>query len=141
MSDPHVCLHEITLRFVRTDERAPSISDEELLLQKMVALPGWSYVDQYEIECERFTAYQPEFDDSNAADELPEGSQMILISFGSPRAIPFMVPTKNDDWECGMVTMIRQIQKLVETEFPFLKYVRSTQYQKFEYSVTTDLPL
>jgi hypothetical protein len=139
MTDAQISRHEITLRFVLTGERSPSISEEERLLREITKLPGWSFIDHYGIECERFQVFQPEFDERQDADNLPDGVTMYLITFGSDREIPMDPEASNTSWDGGVMAMVNRIRTLMESRFPFLRYVRSTECKKFEYSTNSNL--
>lgn len=137
MSDPQVTEHQITLRFHRTGNESVRLADEETVLNAITKIEGWSYIDEYEIECERFTVYQPEFDEPTEKDGIPASATIWTITFGSSSAFPAF---SNDEWPVGAIDIIVGIQKCVAAVFPHFKYLRCTQYLKYEYSVSQDLP-
>lgn len=109
--------------------------DEALLDGLLRRVPGSTYVDQYDIECERLEVFQPEFE---SAEDLPEGRRFYGITVGASRQIPFFEADKTDEFPLSVEGLVNTVPHLIEDiyskEGVAMQYVHAKFFKTFSHT-------
>jgi hypothetical protein len=130
--------HAISLRFVPAPKPA-SWLQEEVLLGDVENSPLLTYADPYGNCALWFEMYQPEFDAVQPEDGLQTKDGLVwVLTFGASQEIPLSAKRQTDEMPCAQ-DVVRELVALVAKHLPGFRYIRSTEYKKFQFSTTSNL--
>ena len=134
--------HQITLRFLFPEGLEITRAAEQAVIEGIQDVPGWMYATEYGYNEERFTLFDPELDGPipNRDWQAKPSDLIWTLTFGSTHKIPATAAECTVDDPVAIETMVLLLQKHVLKHVPHLTYLRSTEYIKFQCSVSTDLP-
>lgn len=140
-TDPRVNSHQLTFVMellgaaaegTKASFEALSKGDAALQANLLRLIPGSTFVDHYEIECERLDIFQPEF---SAEKDLPAGRRFYGITLGASREIPFLEADKTDSFPLSVERLVGAVPHLIEgiyaKEGVDMQYAHTTFHKTF----------